>query len=121
MLTKRQKFARALIETGSVQEAGRRVGISSSTAYRWSKDDEVVDDTRQLKRAKMRALSAGMTKDAGLAVNTIKAIMQDQDVNPQTRLQAAMFVVKIGYERTDFDDIEKRVQQLEDRLHDHWN
>ena len=116
MLTKRQKFARALIETGSVKEAGNRVGISSSTAYRWSKEDEVVESTRQLKRAKMRALSAGMTKDAGLAVNTIKAIMQDKDVNAQTRLQAAMFIVKIGYERTDFDDIEKRVQQLENEI-----
>lgn len=54
-----------------------------------------------------------MTKASGKAVDTITEIMNDAEVNAQTRLQAAMFLVKTGYERLDMDDLEKRIEALE--------
>ena len=79
----------------------------------------MIDSVRQLKRAKMSALSAYMTKASCKAVDTVTTIMNDEEVNPQTRLQAAMFLIKIGYERLDMDDLEKRIEALEEEAQDY--
>ncbi|MFR0511330.1 hypothetical protein ACLUX4_09060 [Limosilactobacillus reuteri subsp. suis] len=60
-----------------------------------------------------------MTKASGKAVDTVTTIMNDEEVNPQTRLQAAMFLIKIGYERLDMDDLEKRIEALEEEAQDY--
>lgn len=112
-LNKYQRFAKAIVETGTFAAAAKECKISVSTAYRWNRKPEVVDYVRQLKKAKMNALSAYMTKASGKAVDTITEIMNDAEVNAQTRLQAAMFLVKTGYERLDMDDLEKRIEALE--------
>ena len=112
-LNKYQRFAKAIVETGTFTAAAKECKISASTAYRWNRKPEVVDYVRQLKKAKMSALSAYMTKASGKAIDTITGIMNDADVNAQTRLQAAMFLVKTGYERLDMDDLEKRIEALE--------
>ena len=112
-LNKYQCFAKAIVETGTIAAAAKECKISVSTAYRWDKKSEVVNYIRQLKKAKMSALSAYMTKASGKAVDTITEIMNDAEVNAQTRLQAAMFLVKTGYERLDMDDLEKRIESLE--------
>lgn len=112
-VNRQQQFAKSIVENGSISAAGKECNISPTTAYRWAKKPEVVDNVRQLKRAKMNALSAYMTKASGKAVSTITDIMNDDDVNPQTRLQAAMFLIKTGYERLDIDDLEKRIEALE--------
>lgn len=117
--SKRQRFAKAIVENGSVGAAAKECNISTSTAYRWAKEQEVIDSVRQLKRAKMSALSAYMTKASGKAVDTVTTIMNDEEVNPQTRLQAAMFLIKIGYERLDMDDLEKRIEALEEEAQDY--
>lgn len=117
--SKRQRFAKAIVENGSVGAAAEACNISTSTAYRWSREQEVIDSVRQLKRAKMSALSAYMTKASGKAVDTVTTIMNDDEVNPQTRLQAAMFLIKIGYERLDMDDLEKRIEALEEEAQDY--
>lgn len=118
-LNKYQRFAKAIVETGTITGAAEECKISPSTAYRWEKRPEVIDCTRQLKKAKMNALSAYMTKASGKAVDTITGIMNNDDANPQTRLQAAMFLIKIGYERLDMDDLEKRIEALEESAKDY--
>ena len=113
-LNKYQRFAKAIVENGTISAAAKECNISPSTAYRWDKRQEVINYIRQLKKAKMDALSAYITKASGEAVNTITSIMNDAEINPQTRLQAAMFLIKTGYERLDIDDLEKRIEALEE-------
>lgn len=111
---KYERFAKAIVETGTIVAAGKQCKISSATAYRWSKQPEVVEAMRAIKKAKMAALSAYITKASSIAMDTIMSVIQDEKINAQTRLQAAMFVVKTGYERQDLDEIEKRVDSLEE-------
>lgn len=113
-MTKYEHFAKAMVETGTIAAAGKECKISSATAYRWSKRPEVVEAMRAIKKAKMAALSAYITKASSIAMDTIMDIIKDHSVNSQTRLQASMFVVKTGYERLDLDEIAKRVDSLEE-------
>lgn len=114
-MNKYQRFANALVEYGTVAEAGRQCKISSATAYRWSKRSEVVEAVRAIKKAKMNAVSAFITRESTTALSTIMDIVKNEKVNPQTRLQGAMFIIKTGYDRTDLDGLERRIEQLEDK------
>ena len=117
--SKRQRFAKAIVENGSVGAAAEVCNISTSTAYRWAKEQEVIGSGRQLEGARVSGLSAYMTKASGKAVDTVTTIMNDEEVNPQTRVQGAMFLIKIGYERMDMDDLEKRIEALEEEAQDY--
>lgn len=117
-LNKYQKFAKAVVECGTIKAAAKECKISTVTGYRWAKKPEVVDYTRKVKKAKMDALSAYITETSHVAVSTIEGIMTDTKINAQTRLQASMFIIKTGYDRLDVDDLEKRIEALERTVSD---
>lgn len=117
-LTKKQKFAAAIVENGTIKDASKACGISESTGYRWSKDDEIKAAVRDIKKSKMRAISAYMTKAGEIATQVIMKLVQDEDIAPQTRLQACMFIIKTGFDRLDIDDLQKRLEAVEQYIED---
>lgn len=109
----RAKFCREFIKNGTVKAAAKACSVSEMTGYRWLKRDEVKAEVRKQREQRMFALNARLGSVDEASIQTITEIMHDAETNPQTRLQAAMFLLKFSSDRYDADDLQKRIENLE--------
>jgi hypothetical protein len=86
----------AILQAGSVQKAAAALEISTRTIYDRLKDDDVQELYRQAKADVIRGAVMSINQRLGDAVETVTSIMQDEAVNPATRLQAAQTIINAG-------------------------
>jgi uncharacterized membrane protein len=83
----------AVIQTGSVQKAAAALEITPRAIYDRLKDDDVAEMYQQAKADVIRGAVLAINQRLGDAVDTVATIMEDETVNPATRLQAAQTVI----------------------------
>jgi hypothetical protein len=55
---------------------------------------------------------------AGDAANTLDTLMNDQDVRPYVRAQCASILLETGIKVHSLSELEAKLQQLEEAIHD---
>lgn len=112
---KQNKFVMAMLNSTSVREASDKAGVTPRTGYNWIKQDQVRDAIREVRRRKQFEINAGMANLADIAMSVLVEVMQNKDNNDQIRSQAAQFVIKANEAAFDQDDIQTRLEALEQR------
>lgn len=112
---KQNKFVMAMLNSTSVREASDKAGVTPRTGYNWIKQDRVRNAIREVRRRKQFEINAGMANLADIAMSVLVEVMQNEENNDQIRSQAAQFVIKANEAAFDQDDIQTRLEALEQR------
>lgn len=89
----KERFAAHLTGGLSAEDAGREVGISAATAYRWAADARVKSLVKEWRGEVTDGLVRKLVRHGNVAIDTVISIMTDECVSAQTRLQAAFGVL----------------------------
>ena len=84
-----EKIIAALLQYGTMKEAAEAAGTTSTFIYERMKKADFMALYRGAKNDIIRAAVFSLNKQLGAAVDTVAEILQDKEVNPATRLQAA--------------------------------
>lgn len=88
-----EQIIAALLTAGSVREAADSLKISPGTIYERRRDKEFQAAYSEAKGDLVRGAVTAINNSLTDSVKTIAAIMNDQSVNPATRLQAAQTII----------------------------
>lgn len=118
-LSKRREAAIAiLLQTSTLVDASKQIGISYSTLWRWLQEPNF---QRALKEAKKQAVShatSTLSKICHESVLTLQEIMNDNEAPASARVSAAKCVLESGLKGIELDDLEARLAALERELTD---
>ena len=88
-----EELIAALISTGTIKAAAQAAGIGERTIYARMKSGEFQALYKAAKADTIRAAVNALNARTQAAIETIAEIMEAQDVNPATRLQAAQTIL----------------------------
>lgn len=88
-----EEIISALIQHGTIQEAAQAAGISPRTVYDRMDDKEFQAVYRWAKTDLVRTAVFSINEKLSAAVDTVAGIMNNKDVNPAVRLQAAQTIL----------------------------
>ena len=86
----------ALLETSTIREAAQKVRISEATVYRRLRQPVF---RQRLREARLLSFAQALTRlqtATGDAVNTLLAVMADNDAPPASRVKAASAVLELA-------------------------
>jgi transposase len=115
-LRRKEALAVALLESPSVVEACRRVGISENTAYRWLREDAEFQEL--FRGAKRRLLDLALTRLESItskAIGTLEEILEAGTHEP-ARVSASRTILEMVLKLREHDEILERLEVLEKRI-----
>ena len=84
-----EELIAAMLSSGTIREAAELIGLSERTIYDRMKEDEFRALYKSAKADLLRAAVAEINDHIADAIRTIAEIMNDKEINPAVRLQAA--------------------------------
>lgn len=88
-----EEIIAALLQHGTIKEAAAAVGAAPRTVYDRMRDKEFISSYMEAKNDVLRVAVLSINKRISEAVDAIAEIMNNSDVNPATRLQAAQTIL----------------------------
>jgi len=88
-----EELIAALISTGTIKAAAQAAGIGERTIYTRMKSGEFQALYKAAKADTIRTAVNALNGRIQAAIDTIAEIMEAQDINPATRLQAAQTIL----------------------------
>ncbi|MDF2534980.1 MAG: phage replication protein [Bacillales bacterium] len=110
---RQEKFLKALLEAGTIEQACRMAGINKTTGYKYLKDETFLIEYRKLRREAMQQVTARLQKKSEEAVDVLAEIMNDKDNSPNARVQAAKNTLDVAYRSIELDDMAERIEKVE--------
>jgi AcrR family transcriptional regulator len=101
-----------------VDQAAERVGISPRTAYRYLRDEAVVEALRCIERELLQTLARRLATLAVRATETLERALQDDGVPWSVRVRAADSLLGHAEKLAYLARLEERVAELEGEVHD---
>ncbi|MGE7365191.1 phage replication protein [Desemzia incerta] len=118
---KQEKLIIALMSKSTMEEAVEAAGITKNTAYKYLKDPVFSNEYRRIRRENMQQVTSKLQHAAILAVETLLDVMEDKELStPSARVQASRAVLENAYKGIEMDDLQQRIEQLEERLGDSY-
>ena len=116
---KQEKLIIALMSKSTTEEAIEEAGINRSTAYRYMKDPVFSGEYRRIRSEAMQQVTSKLQQASILAVETLLDVMADKELSTSSsRVQASRTVLENAYKGIEMDDLQQRIEQLEERLGD---
>lgn len=117
LTAKQEKFIVALMQTNTVVDACKQSGITSNTGHKYLNDPIFKQEYLSVRRETMQQATNKLQQSAVLAVETLENVMIDaENSTPSARVQAARAVLENAYRSLELDDMQQRIEQLEERL-----
>jgi hypothetical protein len=113
---RRERAIQALLECDSQKEAARNVGIGEVTLWRWMQEPEFNQAFREAKRRVLDEALITLQKATGKAISALVSILDDQEKPASARVTAARTILETAVKTIQFEDLEARVHELEQRL-----
>lgn len=104
----------ALIENGSIKAAADRLGCTVRTIYERMKKPGFKDLYAQAKAEILKTATAKLQGNLTGAIDTLAAIMKDEETAKQTRANCAVAILQYAAKFTETTDIIERLEALED-------
>jgi len=92
-----EELISTLLTHGTIREASQVLGISERTIYNMMSEREFCVMYEGIQATLLNNSVTLLQNRISEAINTIGDIMNDKEVNPQTRLQAAQTILKNGF------------------------
>lgn len=115
---RQEKFLKALLEAGTIEQACRMAGINKTTGYKYLKDEAFLVEYRKLRREAMQQVTARLQKKSEEAVDVLAEIMNDKVNSPNARVQAAKNTLDVAYRSIELDDMAERIEKVEAFMND---
>lgn len=113
---RQDKFLKALLEAGSIDEACRAANINRTTGYKYLKDPIFMEEYRAIRREAMQQVTARLQKKSEEAVEVLAEIMLDGDAPTGSRVQSAKNVLDVAYRSLELDDIQLQIDDIKTSL-----
>ena len=88
-----EEIIAAILQHGTLKEAAQAVGITPRTIYDRMENREFRSLYMSAKDDIIRGAVFSINQKLAQAIDTVAEIMQDKEVNPATRLQAAQTII----------------------------
>ena len=88
-----EEIVAAILQHGTLKEAAQAVGLTPRAIYDRMEDSNFRSLYMRAKDDIIRGAVFSINKKLAQAVDTVAEIMQDKDINPATRLQAAQTII----------------------------
>jgi hypothetical protein len=112
------KLVLALVEYGTIEKAAAALGISSVTAWRLMKKSAFQEAFRKARRDHFSCSMARVQYATSAAVAVLYQIAMDKDAPPASRVRAAATILTTAATAFEHEDLEVRVEQLEQRANE---
>jgi len=103
----------ALLNQGSIKAAAAAIGCTEVTIYKRMKNDAFSQQYKIAKLECVKATTAKLQYTSLSAVNTLSAIMEDDEIAPQVRINAANTILNYTAKFTEGADLLDRIEELE--------
>lgn len=113
---KQTKAILLLLEGKTPEEIAKTLGLHSKTLYRWLEKDK--DFKEALQEAKAKIFNEALENLKALsneAVNTLRDLLTPRHKDT-ARLGSAKTILELAIRQKELEDIEKRIEALEERL-----
>ena len=118
-LTKnKEKFLIALMESNSISEACKNAGFSTVTGHKYLNDPDFKALYNQTRRDTFQMATNKLQQSAVQAVDVLNSVMLDEETPASSRVQSARAVLENAYRAYEQDDIQQRLEQLEELLNE---
>ena len=116
-LTRKQEQAiAALLAEPTLAAAAQAAGVNESTLWRWFQSPAFADAYRLARREAMAYAMARIQAALSEAVDTLRAVMADDDAPAGSKVSAARTVIDTAVKVAEIEDLEARVRLLEARI-----
>ena len=116
---KQDKLIAALLAGNTIVEAATIAGCNETTAHAWLKLPSVQEAYTEAKHHVFDEALSQLMLDTGEARTTLKAMMKDASVPPNTRVRAAQIILEQAIDIHKVSELEQKIAKLEDLLKDH--
>lgn len=118
---KQEKLIIALMSKSTTEEAIEEAGINRSTAFKYLRDPFFSSEYRRIRRETMQQVTSKLQQASIIAVETLLDVMADKELSTSSsRVQASRTVLENAYKGIEMDDLQQRIEQLEERLGDSY-
>jgi len=113
---RQQKFLPIFLESKSVAEAATRSGIPTGTIYRWLSNPLFAKAYREARHKLMDEAIHRLSSLADSAVEALDDILHSSNASDQSRVSAARLILDSMSKIIEFENVQKRIEELEARL-----
>lgn len=113
---KQEQAIVALLMERNIEEAARSASIGTKTLMRWMQIPEFKEAYLAARRDVLSQAIARLQQNAGAAASTLLKIMVDKDAPAASRVRAADRVFEHAAKGLELEDLQVRVQRLEQKL-----
>lgn len=113
---RQDRFLKALLEAPNIEQACKQAGINKTTGYKYLKDPIFLEEYRKIRREAMQVVTSRLQKASEEAVAVLHEVMMDKESPPASRVQSAKNVLDIAYRSVELDDIQERLESMEEVL-----
>ena len=111
---KKAKFVELLAEGKSPQEAGRRLGLSVSTAWRWANEPEVKARLAELQSERLKQAHGRLLKATETTIETLERLCHHK--SGYVSVQAAKAILDLALKLSETLELQGRIEALERKL-----
>ena len=115
---KNEKLILALLNNSSFEKAAQEAQVSVTTLWRRSQTEEFQEQFRAARRSAFRQSTSRLQHASSAAVTTLLRVMTDQAAPHASRVRAAGYVLERSAQAMELEDIDARVQKLEQSKED---
>ncbi|MFA7468121.1 MAG: transposase family protein [Desulfotomaculaceae bacterium] len=113
-LTRKQEQAiAALLLQPTIAEAARSANIGETTLWRWLQVEGFQVAYAKAKKEAVAQAVARLQQITSKAVDTLQAVMEDEEAPASSRVTAARVVLETSLKAIELEDLAARVEQLE--------
>lgn len=109
----REKILAALLTCSTKKEAATVAGVGVRTIYEYLRDPDFAAEYDEAKRNLIRDAAEQIKRSLGPAIDTLRAIAEDQRAGKTARVQAARTLLEYAIELDKHTTIEDRLAALE--------
>ena len=106
----------ALLSEPTLKAAAASASISETTLWRWLREPGFKNAYRRARSEALGRATARLQALAGEAVETLAQVHRDPGVSPHVRVSAARAVLELAYKSFELEDLEARLEELEEAV-----
>ena len=110
------KFIESQAKGRTIRESSKVATLSYTTARRWRKRPEIQAAIRERAREAVQCGTLALGQAASTAARTLKRVAVKGGPGDGPRVSAARAILEIGSKALEIEDIESRLNELENRL-----
>lgn len=110
---KDEKIITALLSFPTIREAADSLEMSESTIYNYLKDESFRAKLNETKSRLLKQTTGYLQAGISKATENIIKLSQDEDISPQTRLNACKTALEYSIKLTEIMDVIPRIEALE--------